>query len=234
MKDYTFDEKEKEKFILNYEIFNKSSEIIVYFATGETYIIPYTQENEKKLLDKMRKQVKESGKFEAEVNKKIDSLKNFKIPLTIFFTIFFPTMVLGACYGKEIPTFAYCLIGCWGTAGVSILIKEVIEEKILKNKLKDLAKNRKFLDKEREIIEALEEEKNRVHQNTLSNVSLKTDKQISNAVKSDRPAIDINTVDRIPEEDLDQILSNIERDKAFGFDYTNASMLPKKRTKKNK
>ena len=232
MKDYTFDEKEKEKFILNYEILKDSNEIIVHFATGEDYVIPYTKENEEKLLDKMRKQVKESGKFETEVNKKIDSLKNFKIPLTVFFTIFFPTMALAACYGNKIPTFAYYLIGCWGTVGVSILIKAVIEKKILKNKLKDLAKNRKFLDKEREITEALEEEKDRVHQNTLSNVSLKTDKKISNAVSENRPAIDINTVDRIPEEDLDQILSNINRDKAFGFDYTNARTIPKKRTRK--
>ena len=232
MKDYSLEEKEKEKFILNYEILKDSNEIIVHFATGEDYIIPYTKENEEKLLDKMKKQVKESGKFKKEANQKIAELNGLEIPMIVLFTIFFPILVFGVCDGQEIPTFVYYLIGCWGTAGVFLLIKECIKEKKLKNKLKDLAKNRKFLDNESEITKTFEMEKDRVYQNTLSNVSLKAEKQISNAVRDDRPAIDINTVDSIKEEDLDQILSNIERDKTFGFDYTDARTIPKKRTRK--
>ena len=233
MKDYTLDKKEKENFILNYEIFNKSSEIIVHFATGEDYIIPYTKENEKKLLDKMREQIKESGAFEEAAITKIESFKELKLPLIILGTLFFPAIALISSQ-LHVPTALWIIIGGWVTAGVSILTNMSIKVKALKNKLKDLAKNKKFLENEREITEALEEEKDRVHQNTLSNVSLKADKQISSAVSRNRPAIDINTVDSIKESDLDQILDNISRNKAFGFDYTNAKMLPKKRTRKIK
>lgn len=46
MKYYTLNSKDATSFILNYEI--KNNQIIVNYANGEHYIIPYTNDNEKK------------------------------------------------------------------------------------------------------------------------------------------------------------------------------------------
>lgn len=46
MKYYTLNSKDATSFILNYEI--KDNQIIVNYENGEHYIIPYTNDNEKK------------------------------------------------------------------------------------------------------------------------------------------------------------------------------------------
>lgn len=48
MKYYTLNSKDATSFILNYEI--KDKQIIVNYANGEHYIIPYANNNEKKIL----------------------------------------------------------------------------------------------------------------------------------------------------------------------------------------
>ena len=48
MKHYTLNSKDATSFILNYEI--KDNQIIVNYANGEHYIIPYTNDNEKKII----------------------------------------------------------------------------------------------------------------------------------------------------------------------------------------
>ena len=68
MKDYTLDSEEAVSFILNYEI--KDNQIIVNYANGEHYIIPYTNDNEEKILKKMEDQVY-SAQYYDELSKKI-------------------------------------------------------------------------------------------------------------------------------------------------------------------
>ena len=50
MKDYTLDPKDAASFILNYEI--KDNQIIINYAKGKHYIIPYTNDDEEILLKK--------------------------------------------------------------------------------------------------------------------------------------------------------------------------------------
>ena len=58
MKDYTFDKISREKFIKNYNI--KDDQIIINLASKEKYVIPYTKENEEKILARMEEQVNSS------------------------------------------------------------------------------------------------------------------------------------------------------------------------------
>ena len=53
MRDYSLNLEDSKTFVLNYTI--KGNQIIVNLAKGENFIIPYTQENQKKLLEIMRK-----------------------------------------------------------------------------------------------------------------------------------------------------------------------------------
>lgn len=46
MKNYTISNVDAKTFILNYEI--KDGQIIINLASKEKYVIPYTEENEKK------------------------------------------------------------------------------------------------------------------------------------------------------------------------------------------
>ena len=56
MKDYSKSLEERREFILSYEI--KDEQIIINLAKGEPYPIPYTEENLKKVDEKMKFQVR--------------------------------------------------------------------------------------------------------------------------------------------------------------------------------
>lgn len=55
MKDYTLNKEDERTFILNYEV--KDNKIIVNFASGKKYEVPYTEEDEKIILTLMKEQV---------------------------------------------------------------------------------------------------------------------------------------------------------------------------------
>ena len=75
MKDYTINKEEKEKFILNYKIID--GQIIMNLASGKTYAICYTKENEKKVLSKMVNQVLNSDI--TKINSNLQKKHNRKI-----------------------------------------------------------------------------------------------------------------------------------------------------------
>ena len=65
MNDYTMEKEEQAYFILRYEV--DQDKIRIYFASderGEKYEIPYSLENEKKVLTKMKEQVTQSKDYQ--------------------------------------------------------------------------------------------------------------------------------------------------------------------------
>lgn len=56
MKDYSLNYDDSKKFILSYKIENKK--ILAKFANGDLLVIPYSEENENKIISKMEEQAR--------------------------------------------------------------------------------------------------------------------------------------------------------------------------------
>ena len=61
MKDYSISKEDAKTFVLKYEINRKDNLITVYLASKQTVTIPYSVENEKKILEKMKTQILSSN-----------------------------------------------------------------------------------------------------------------------------------------------------------------------------
>ena len=59
MKDYSISKEDAKTFVLKYEINKEGNLITVYLASKQTVTIPYSVENEKKILEKMKTQILE-------------------------------------------------------------------------------------------------------------------------------------------------------------------------------
>ena len=62
MKDYSISSEEKKDFVLGYEP-TSDGNIIIKWASGKSWTIPYTKKHEDILLNKMREQVDGSDEF---------------------------------------------------------------------------------------------------------------------------------------------------------------------------
>jgi len=71
MKDYSLNLEDSKTFVLNYTV--KDNQITVNLANGENYVIPYTAENEVKLLKRMKTQVLQSDEFMSKQEKRFSS-----------------------------------------------------------------------------------------------------------------------------------------------------------------
>lgn len=217
MKNYSLNFEDSKTFILNYKV--EDNQIIVNLASRENYVIPYTLENEKILLERMKTQVLNSREFEYEQKK-----------------IFYLYMILATYCGIALPIFVIGdttipfldVIGAGLSAFSTIYgVYKMID---IKRKIKDINKNKMFLNNE-EILN----EKVRSNQNILSNTDTKTKKLVS-STPEDKPIFSLNNMDKIKYKELIKILENIRRDEQFGFDYSSTPedkpmVLTKKMTK---
>lgn len=216
MNVYTLNIEDRKKFILNYKI--KNGNIIIRLASKEKYVIPYTEENEQKILERMKKQITENIDFERK------AIKEYVILTVLTYLLGFGTFLIATRFipglisypslktvFANIPTFVasgFTLI----SAILTMSTKEVLE---------DFRKNKLYLDKEEEI-----NGKIKSNQNMLSNVSNKTKKIVEKATE-DRPVLDINKMDKVSLQDLKQILENFKRDEEFDFDYEPKKLIRK-------
>lgn len=208
MKDYTINKEDKKMFILSYKI--KDKNIIAKLATGEKYIIPYTKENEEKILERMIEQITKYPSFEKK------AAIDYCITTILAFIIGVATILIGRndlpqlfanptikTIIASIPTF---VAGTITTIAVGLSVTA-------KNILKDFRKNKLYLDNEEDLNNKVKES-----QNILSNVTNKT-KRMVNTTPENKPVFNINKIDKVSLEDLKQILENIKRDEEFAFDY---------------
>ena len=207
MKDYSLSYDGSKTFVLNYKI--EDNQIIVNLASGENYVIPYSLENEKKLLERMKKQVLSSYEFEIKQEKRFSSA--WKWAVWSGSMLVFNVVVLAAGI-TSIPIVNGLCAG-WFVFDTTCRIYSMIDSK---KKIKDVNKNRMFLNNEE-----LLNERAKSNQNILSNTNKKT-KELVSSTPEDKPVFSLNNMDEINYEELKTILDNIKRDEQFGFEYSSA------------
>ena len=215
MKDYSKNLEEKKNFVLNYKIIEdtidevKDTIIVVKFATGEEWRIPYTEENEKKVLDKMKKQVDESREL---IEKKRTSLIAYKITSIVMAIVAGGTLMYA--YFSNYSTIINVLFSILDLTFVGISAVTLINYLKDKKLIKDYEKNAYFVKIEEEL-----NNKIKSNENVLSKTSSRTRNMVENVLDNSEPVFNINSFNRVPYSDIKQIMCNIKRDEAFGFDY---------------
>lgn len=217
MKNYSLNYNDSKAFILNYKI--EDNKIIINLASGEKYVIPYSLENEKKLLTQMKKQILNSSKFEKKQEKRFSFAWKwgvFSSSMLIIFSIMLAT-------GITVNPIATIIGGSWMIIDIASRIYAMIDSK---RKIEDIHKNKMFLSNQESI-----NQKIKSNQNILSNTNKKTKEIVSSASKN-KPTFNLNVIDKIKYKELKKILENIKRDKQFGFDYSPAQEEKKMNLKK--
>jgi len=204
MKDYELDKKKKGLFILNYEI--KGDKIVVHYANGDSVSIDKTEENIKILDKSMREQVNLSDNFYKKCEKSL-SLYSIASVLAGIASI----LSIGVFYfnPSAFSLFHQIALGL----GIGVTLASGGAAVINLNKIKDVIKNKEFLEIENKLNEKVKENENMLyntHRVTKNIVSKSYDREI---------VFTINNIDKVPFSDLDRIMSNIEREEKFNFEY---------------
>lgn len=203
MKDYSLTIEERREFILNYLV--KDDKIIIAYASDEDIIIPYTKENEKKVLEKMKHQVLkaypqiEGYKINRVLSKELlTSFFGIDIILTSFFGI------LSASTGENMLAEVWPFLAVVGTPIVPIGIINICSNGIIK----DIEKNKLYLDNEKLISEYYDKIRN--NYNYLQSLSQKGIKVIE-----ERDRLTLKEMDLLNLKDLKTLIANIKRMKEF-------------------
>ncbi len=191
MKDYTLDKLAQEKFIKNYKV--KNDKIIINLASKEKYVIPYTKENEEKVLTKMEEQVNNARiKPIGIINKFLVGVSYGALALALYLSI--------------VETAILYFVVAFGLS--SFFTYQLVSNQI---KVKDLEKQRFFLDNRKLINDNIKKS---------PNMTLGLDKKIVTQIeRSDEQKIfDINLIDSYSLDDLKKLKRNILRFEEFSFD----------------
>ena len=191
MKDYTLDKLAQEKFIKNYKV--KNDKIIINLASKEKYVIPYTKENEEKVLTKMEEQVNNARiKPIGIINKFLVGVSYGALALALYLSI--------------VETAILYFVVAFGLS--SFFTYQLVSNQI---KVKDLEKQRFFLDNRKLINDNIKKS---------PNMTLGLDKKIVTQIEhSDEQKIfDINLIDSYSLDDLKKLKRNILRFEEFSFD----------------
>ena len=194
MFDYSIDKDEKKSFILNYEIVGEN--IKVNCASGGDYYVPNTKENEQHLIKKMEEQVSDSWGFKNKQEKRKKSAIGWLIYdacFLVFNTIMMfinPTVLTGVCIGLFLVA---------GYAQIPIL-------KDVKTTLKDLEKNKLFLENKKAINSFLDK----------GNLDVLEDTMVPTLDKQE-DIITINDVHDMGYDEVDKIVTDIRRDQELGI-----------------
>lgn len=206
MKNYALNFEDSRSFILNYKV--EENEIKVNFASGEKYIVPYSMENERRILEKMKNQILFSEEFEKKQQKRFSSSLKWSLWDVAMISLIAVIMSNGiANYSPIINV----IIMCFYTIDIFFRIYSMIDSNV---KYKDIQKNKMFLKNE-ELINS----KVRSNQNILCNTKIET-RNLITSTPEEKPVFNLNNIDKIDSNELEYILYNIKRDERFGFDYS--------------
>lgn len=222
MQNFSMKRHQEKTFILNYRI--ELGQMIIKLASKEKYVIPYTVDNEKNVLNRMRKQVLRADAFETKQRKRFsDAIVNIVVA---FFLEFISIYLL--INPKEDISFVWSIIGIvFGGILMMGAIYWIIQSQ---RRIIDLRKNRLFLKQEKRLNDNIKN-----NQNILFHTSRKTRAVISSKVIKHQIAFTFNTIDDIKYKELKRILDNINRAEEFGFLFeVKKEERKKQHTKKNK
>jgi len=219
MKNYS---NNSENFILNYKIVN--NEIIVNFSCirgKDRYSVPYTIENEKKILEKMKKQVSNISKCNTY---------NYEKFLKVEKKLKFGFVFLGLSALFVLP-YIFGIVDLTNYLNVSLdsvlimfnlykFVSSATEYMDFKTKSRDLAKNNLFIENEACLNKALKSNKS-----ILSGTNVK-EKDLT--LGDNEISFNINNIDKIKLKELKQIIENSKFENDLNFDYSNYKVLTKK------
>lgn len=196
MYDYSENEEERRRFILNYDI--EDGKIILHFATGNDKVIPYGPINELRVLKQMNEELQDIPRLKEKINDDLEDLKIYKIGSLGKFIISLIGILAAIRIFYSMNVVIY-LLGLFGSAsmifGIDIVVKDYDIEK-LKKKIKELEKFEYFF-KEKEFI-------NTNIKTNQENLSLKANKSLT-----------INDADKLSLEDLKRIRDEILFEKEY-------------------
>lgn len=205
MKNYSLNFNDSKTFILNYKV--EDNQIIANLASGEDYVIPYTLENEKNLLERMKKQVLNSNEFLSQQEKRFSF--SWKWALVCGVVLAFNSIFLVT--GNSVAPVVTGMVCSYFAFDITFRIYSMVDSK---RKIKDICKNKMFLNNEE-----LLNQKVKSHQNILSNTDKKT-KELVSSTPENKPVFSLNNMDEIKYDELKKIIENIKRDEQFAFDYS--------------
>jgi hypothetical protein len=203
MKDHSKNKEDARTYILSYEVIN--NEIILKLASGEKYIVPYSEENEMKVIDKMENQA-----------------LFCKTPTTVNdITVFQYFIGLGALWlpaSGVLQTIRFInnpgvYSGIWMVLhglGAVFCVANVLHNIYLK---KDAKKLCYFIEHRRELNEKIGSS-----ENMKLGLSKKTIKEIEKAQSTDKQPINVTNIDNYSLKELKILKANVERMTDFGFD----------------
>jgi len=187
----------KKDFILNYVV--DGNLIKVNYANGDVYPLPYSKENENKVLEKMEEQVDNSFNYSIGIEKKKNKARFWMIydsafiALNVFFIV---VSNINFFNGLAIVLFSL------GFVANAKSFKEC--NKILK----DIEKNQLFLNNVERI------------NNYLAAANEKSKEDTMNPVKLERNSnlLTINDAHDMSYNEVNHILNDMDRDESFGVD----------------
>lgn len=204
MKDYTLEQEEKSQYIIDYEIkeTDKKESIVVMFADG-TYLknIEFCPENIKKIEEIQEQQAK----------KGIESLPVFKKKSGRIASMSFITGTIIGTVGSFCISPEDLMIQIAGVGAITLFTMSPFAYKFAKNKekIRELEKL-KYRDEHQETLDSLKK-----YHNSLNGLSKRSIKRI----QTEENPFSILHVDDYKKEDLEKIVSNIEKEKKYPFTY---------------
>ena len=195
MKDYSLNYDDSKKFILSYKIEN--GKIVAKLASGELYTVPYSEENENKIISRMEEQARYAHPKPLKVFDKILAISQ---PLILPIAIINFVNNGGWFYGIILAVIAAGAIGY----PAKVIINAI--------KKRDIKKLNYFLDNKEELNESVEKS-----ENMKLGVSKKAVKEIELQRSENKQPFNINNIDNYSLSDLKALRENIERISTFGF-----------------
>lgn len=206
MQDYSLNDQEANKFIINYEI--KDNKIEINYANGDIKEIAYSAEAEKGILEKMENQVQNCQKFKKRQEKALGKYRTenhhywkiikaglvtliggFLTILAIF--TFFTDLNIMDALTILIVSVSVTSIGAFPEPIIEVIAsKRKINE--IQATLEDIEKHELFLENEKEII-----------------------------MDKETPSLNINDLDKMQLADIESILLNIKRNKLLNLKQEN-------------
>lgn len=195
MKDYSLNYDDSKKFILSYKIEN--GKIVAKLASGESYTIPYSEENENKIISRMEEQARYAQPKPLQMLDKI---------LTISQPLMLPIAIMN--FVNNGGWFYVMLLAIIAGGAIYYPAKTIINA----IKKRDIKKLNYFLDHKEELNENIEKS-----ENIKLGVSKKAIKQIELQKSKNEQPFNINNIDNYSLSDLKALRENIKRISTFGF-----------------
>ncbi len=204
MKDYTNNQEDKINFVKNFKVYN--GDIIAHMGDNTKVKVPYTEENEQKLLRRMRNQTK-------NIKQKVTYFKKGFIGRAALTGGLIATTAATIGANPQLGPSFFGINGITLLSGAGALIMTNSTRRFFEN-LKDAQKTEFFLENENFINNNINKSPN-----ILKGVSRRLRKKVEKTKNDNKPTLNLNNIDidKWSIDDLRQIRNNINVIKNLGL-----------------